>query len=154
MVATDDSVTFENSISLKKFPPTLRKLGKYLLQLDESITLKEACQRVKVDYGTAKSLISRHKQRGNDFHEFIEVTADTYLKENLLAVDHSTVQGAVSGGHQDRKLYYQRIGKLTETTNINVGTLAIGINITGVNPQDNERAAGVIDVEPVIPKGK
>ena len=53
-----------------------------------------------------------------------------------------------------QKLYYQRTGRLTETTNINVGTLAIGINITGVNPQDNDRAAGVIDVEPVIPKGK
>ncbi len=36
----DKELRQENVISLKHFPPKLRKLGKYLLQLDKKVTIK------------------------------------------------------------------------------------------------------------------
>ena len=70
-----------------------------------------------------------------------------------MAVDIATVDGAVSGTHQDRKLYYERIGKLKDSTNINVGSLTIGINVNTI-AADSGRDKGIIDVEPFIPNAK
>ena len=38
----DEELKHENVISLKKFPPKLRKLAKYLLQMDQTMTIKQA----------------------------------------------------------------------------------------------------------------
>ena len=154
LAVSDETVMFENSINLKKFPPILRKVGKFMLQSDEPFTLMSACRAVNVNYDSIRTLINRSKRKGNDFQRFIDEQSSIFLHESKVGVYKALVNGAVSDSHMDRKLYFQLTGDLKETTNINVGTLAIGINITGVNPQDNERAAGVIDVEPVIPKGK
>jgi hypothetical protein len=54
----------------------------------------------------------------------------------------------------DRKLYFQLTGDLKESTNVSIGTLAIGVNISGLAPGDNDREKGVIDITPTIPKEK
>ena len=147
-------VVLENVISLKKFPPELRKLGKYLLESPKPVTLTQACQELGLSVDSVYVSIHRAKKKGNDFQDFINQEANNILHKNKANVLRALVDGAVSESHNDRKLYFQLTGDLKETTNINVGTLAIGINITGVTPQDQDRTAGTIDVEPVIPKGK
>ena len=149
-----DTVTFDNSISLKRFPPKLRKVAKILLSSNEPITLKEASEKANVLYDTVRQEIWKHKKKGNDFHQFIADIGDTFLHENLLAVDISTAKEAVLGTHQDRKLYYQRIGKLTEATANTQVHLAIGVNIAGFPPQDQARDKGVLDTQAFIPRGK
>ena len=149
-----EQVVIENTVNLKRFPPVLRKLGKYLLQSEKPVTMSGACQELGLNVDSVYVIINRCKKKGNDFQEYLNQQSTFLLHHNKVNVLRALVDGAVSDSHMDRKLYFQLTGDLKETTNINVGTLAIGINITGVNPQDNDRAAGVIDVEPVIPKGK
>ncbi|RJQ39521.1 MAG: hypothetical protein C4555_03170 [Dehalococcoidia bacterium] len=150
----NSEVVLENTISLKHFYPKLRKLGKYLLTNDRPETLKEACEKAGVKYGSTRELIRRSKAKGYDFYEFLNQVSDSFLHENLVAVDGALVEGAVSGSHNHQKLYYQRIGKLNEGPTLNVNHLTIGVNIGGILPQDSERSKGTIDVEPIIPKLK
>ena len=151
---SDETVTFENSINLKRFPPKIRKVAKYMLETDQPITITQACTALNLNLNSIMVMMSKARRNGLDFLTFIDEQSTTILRRDKLAINKSLVNGAVLGSHKHQKLYYQLTGDLKETTNINVGTLAIGINITGVNPQDQDRAAGVIDVEPVIPKGK
>lgn len=140
----------ENAISLKHFPPKLRKLGKYLLKSDKNMTVTEACKEIGIDRGTALTEIWRAKKKGNDFYKFIEDTSDSMLNMELMAVDTALLEGAVSGSHNHQKLYYQRIGKLQDVQANTATFLTIGINISGVSNQD-DRDKGVIDVTPFIP---
>ena len=144
----------ENAISLKHFPLNIRKVAKKILETDEPLRLKDACGMAKVNYNSFKVQVAKYRQKGLDFQTFIDEQANSFLKEEKMAVNRSLVNGAVSGSHNHQKLYYQLTGDLKETTNINIGALAIGININGLSGQDDTRDKGTIDVEPFIPKGK
>src|SRR3990167_2022420 len=148
LAESENDATLHNNkwISLKQFPPKLRKLAVYLLQMDKAVTIKQACEEIDINYNSARTMMDRY-----NFREFISNIAYAYLDSNLVAVDVSLVNGAVSGSHNHQKLYYQRIGKLTEQTINTSITLAIGMNVTAVTPADQDRSKGVIDVEPVIP---
>ena len=146
-------LTFTNSISLKMLPRSVRKVARHLLMNDEPQTLKQACETVKVNYDSFKVMTTRLRTKGIDFQSFIDEQSNIILKQEKLAVNRSLVNGAVSGSHNHQKLYYQLTGDLKESVSIGQITLAIGINVAGVIPQD-DRDQGVIDVEPVIPAGK
>lgn len=146
-------IVLDPSISLKQFPPKLRKLGKHILQTNDKRPVIDICDTLKLNSRSIFTEIWKARKKGNDFYDFINSIADTFLNINQLAVDIATVDGAVSGTHQDRKLYYERIGKLKDSTNINVGSLTIGINVNTI-AADPGRDKGIIDVEPFIPNAK
>lgn len=143
----------ENAISLRHFPLNIRKVAKKILETDASIRIKDACQMANVNYASFRTQVTRFRQKGIDFYQFIDEQAQSFLKEEKMAVNKSLVEGAVSGSHNHQKLYYQLTGDLKETTNINIGTLTVGVNVSSL-PMDTSRDKGVIDVEPFIPKGK
>jgi len=89
----DEELKHDNVISLKHFPYKLRKVAKYLLQMDIKVTIKQACEDINVKYGSVRSQISREKKKGNDFYKLIEEAADNYLKINLIAVDSVVAVG-------------------------------------------------------------
>jgi regulatory protein YycI of two-component signal transduction system YycFG len=106
---------------------------------------------------SVNSTIYRAKKNGNDFQKFIDEQAKMILHQNKVAVYKAVVDGAVSGSstaHNNQKLYAQLTGDVKDsgatTTHI---TLAIGIN-SHPNIQFGDEERGVIDVEPVIPRGK
>ena len=145
-----------NCISLKQFPPKLRKLGKFLLESDVPMTITDACKVLKLNMDSIYSMIGRCRRNGNDFSEFINEQSQMLLRNNRIGVYQAVIRGAVSNSstsHNNQKLFSQLVGDAKEDVKISVGTLAIGINITGIAPQDQDRTAGTIDVEPVIPKG-
>lgn len=152
-----DKVDISNYIDLKRFAPKLRKLGKHLLKSDQPVTIKAACDRLKLNYESICTLIWKEKQKGNDFHKFIKNCSESILEANRIAVYDACIRGAVSEtstSHNDRKTYFQLTGDLKEDARINAQiTLAIGVNVSSVIPQD-DRDKGTIDVEPVIPVGK
>jgi transcriptional antiterminator len=153
----NDLVKVEDIISLKHFPPMLRKIGKYLLKSDHPMTIAHACDELNLNKGTIYTEIYRARKKGNDFQEFIDYHAKSTLHANKLAVYDRLCERAVSDAstsHNDRKTYLQLTGDLKESTNINVGTLAIGVNISGLVLGDNDREKGTIDITPTIPKGK
>lgn len=141
----------ENTVSLKQFPPKVRKVAKYILQSESIPTWKAACQEAGVDYQTFRTLISRAKKKGNDFQKFIEEQSTSLLKMEKLAVHSALLAGAVSDSHADRKLYYQLTGDLKEHTNIQTNiTLNMGFIPASSHEQDT-RKPGMIDVQPFIP---
>ena len=145
----------DNVIDLKQFPPKLRKLAKFMLQNDTPMTLKECCKECDLNIDSIYTMIDRSKRKGNDFQQFIHDQMTKVLQSNKLNVANSLVEGAVSGSHMDRKLFYELTGDLKKEVDINVNnTLCIGINTQGIRPSDLEREKGVIDTEVIIPKGK
>lgn len=145
------TIEFTNVVSLKRFPPKLRKLGKFLLETDEPCTISDACKKTGLNKDSVYVMIDRARKKGNDFQRFINEQASIMLFREKIAVHQSLVAGAVSGSHQHQKLYYQLTGDLQNTVNTTNITLAIGIasdpGIAAVSASEK----GVIDVEPVIP---
>lgn len=150
-------ITINETVSLKKFPPMLRKLAKYILENNTPTTLSCAARALNMNIYSVNSTIYRAKKNGNDFQKFIDEQAKMILHQNKVAVYKAVVDGAVSGSstaHNNQKLFAQLTGDLKDsgatTTHI---TLAIGIN-SHPNIQFGDEERGVIDVEPVIPRGK
>jgi len=152
----DEEFEHENVISLKHFPPKLRKLAKYLLQMDKKVTLKQACDELNVNYGSVRSLISREKKKGNDFGRFIEEQGKSVLHLNKLGVYRSLIKGAVEGSAAHIKLFAQITGDLEEdrAAGITIKHLTIGVNQTGTRPADLSKEKGIIDINPEIPIAK
>ena len=146
-----------NFISLKQFPPKLRKLAKFLLESDTPLTICEACKVLKLNLDSIYTMIARCRRKGNDFNEFINEQSQMLLQSNRIGVYQAVVQGAVSGSstsHNQQKLFSQLVGDAKEEVRISGITLAIGMNVTMVQPADQDREKGVIDVEPVIPSSR
>ena len=150
----DEEFEHENVISLKHFPPKLRKLAKYLLQMDKKVTLKQACDELNVNYGSARSLISREKKKGNDFSKFVKDAAKGLLNINRIGVYQALIKGAVAGSAAHIKLFSQITGDLDENAaapGITIKHLTIGINQLGTRPADLSKEKGIIDLDPEIP---
>ncbi|MFI5323503.1 MAG: hypothetical protein ACHQ6U_08230 [Thermodesulfobacteriota bacterium] len=146
-----------NYISLKQYPPKLRKLAKFLLESDAPMTISEACRALDLNIESIFTMINRTRRKGNDFSEFINEQSQMLLRNNRLAVYNAVVQGAVSGSstaHNQQKLFSQLTGDLKESPNINIGSLTLGININSLAITDSAQNKGIIDIEPVIPKGE
>jgi len=147
----------ENVISLKHFPPKLRKLAKYLLQMDKKVTLKQACDELNVNYGSVRSLISREKKKGNDFSKFVKDASKNLLNINRIGVYQALLQGAVEGSAAHIKLFAQITGDLEENTapaGITIKHLTIGVSQLGTRPADLSKEKGIIDLDPEIPTNK
>ncbi len=143
----------EHVVSLKHFPPKLRKLAKHLLE-SGPCTINEACRVLKLNQDSIHVMIWKSKKKGNDFQKFIDERASEILHRNKLGVYSALVEGAVSHTPQatsDRKLYFQLTGDLKENT-VNIGTLTVGVVIQ--QPSQDTREKGIIDVEPMIPQAK
>jgi len=152
----DEELKHDNVTSLKHFPYKLRKVAKYLLQMDRKVTIKQACEDINVNYGSIRSQISREKIKGNDFYKLIEEAADNYLKINLIAVDSATLEGALNGSARDREIYYKRAGKLHDRPQIEINTnlsltYAVQVN-EGANTDRREK--GENSLIPFIPENK
>ncbi len=150
-----DDLVLENTISLKQFPPKLRKLAKYLLQSEKPVTISQACRELGLNRESIGTLMWRSKQKGNDFNEFIKQLANSYLNANRLAVYEKLVEGAVSSAstsHNDRKTYLQLTGDIKATTDINVNVLTIGVNQGTGRPADIPTEKGIVDAAPPRPE--
>jgi len=144
------------AVDLRKFPPKLRQLGKYLLQSESPITMTQACKDLNLNRASIGTLIYKAKQKGNDFSEFIEEQRKSLLHLNKLGVYKALVKGAVQGSAAHIKLFAQITGDLEDapSAGITIKHLTIGINQTGTRPADLSKEKGIIDITPEIPTNK
>jgi len=144
------------AIDLRKFPPKLRKLGKYLLQSESPITMTQACIDLNLNRPSIGTLIYKSKQKGNDFSKFIEEQRKSLLHLNKLGVYRALIKGAVEGSAAHIKLFAQITGDLEEdrAAGITIKHLTIGVNQTGTRPADLSKEKGIIDINPEIPIAK
>jgi len=144
----------ENVISLKHFPPKLRKLARFMLESEEKKTVSEACRELDLNRKSIFSMIHRSKQNGNDFNELLSDIADCYLKIELINVDKATVEGALTGTARDRGLYYKRINKLKEESNIEINnnlSLTYAVQVNNDTEATDQRKKGENSLIPYIP---
>lgn len=149
----EDVFIQENVISLKGFPPVLKRLGKHILESDKPLSIAQASDDLGLSLQAVYQYIWRSRKKGKDFNKFIQSVSQDYLHANKIGVVRALLDGAVSDSHADRKLYFQLTGDLKENT-VNTGsiTLNIGINTAPVSSSETVQDKGVIDVEPVIPE--
>ncbi len=150
----DKEFEHENVISLKHFPPKLRKLARFMLESEEKKTVSQACRDLGLNIKSIFTLIHRSKQNGNDFNEFIENISDSYLNLELINVDKALVEGALDGSARDRELYYKRINKLHDKAQIEINTnlsLTYAVQVNEGSNRDN-REKGENSLIPYIPK--
>ncbi len=101
---------------LEDFPPKLRKLAQIIIENIQTKTLKEYCELANVNYDSVRATIPRLKKKGIDFNVYMNNQYMKFLIDNKLDVSKSVVEGAISGTHADRKLYFQLTGDLIERT--------------------------------------
>jgi hypothetical protein len=140
--------------TLNDFPKSLRKLGLFMLENEDILTVTEAIRKGNFNYDSITTMISRERKKGRDFKKFMNGQLQNLLNGQKLKVANALIQGAVSDSHADRKLYFQLTGDLKETTVNNQITLNMGFIPVHSQEQDTGREIGVIDVKPFIPKGK
>lgn len=138
------------NLSLNDFPKSLRKLGQYMLNNDEIMTVTEAIKKGNFNYDSVTTIISRERKKGKDFKLFMNNQLKALLNRQKLKVAKALIKRAVSDSHMDRKLYFQLTNDLQEGSNINVNILTVGYNINPL-PVGSEREKGEIRVQPFIP---
>ena len=99
---------------LEDFPPKLRKLANTIIETIKIKTLKEYCELANVNYDSVRATIPRLKRKGLDFNVYMNNQYMKFLIDNKLDVSKSVVEGAMSGIHADRKLFFQLTGDLVE----------------------------------------
>jgi len=145
------------AIDLRKFPPKLRQLGKYLLQSESPITMTQACIDLNLNRASIGTLIYKAKQKGNDFSSFIEQQRKSLLHLNKVGVYRALLKGAVEGSAAHIKLFAQITGDLEENpaaAGITIKHLTIGVSQLGARPADLSKEKGIIDINPEIPIAK
>ncbi len=99
---------------LEDFPPKLRKLGLFIMNSGQLMTLKEACESTGISYSTIRTQIMRCKKKGNDFHNLIDTHVIEKLRNARPDVYKSLLEGAISGSLGHQKLFSQLVGDYTE----------------------------------------
>ena len=122
---------------LEDFPPKLRKLAQIIIENIQTKTLKEYCELANVNYDSVRATIPRLKKRGLDFNVYMNNQYMKFLIDNKLDVSKSLVDGAISGAHADRKLFFQLTGDLVERQQIDTNIKAkIVVFSPGKMPED------------------
>jgi len=104
----------KSALKLEDFPPKLRKLANTIIETIKIKTLKEYCELANVNYDSVRATIPRLKKKGIDFNVYMNNQYMKFLIDNKLDVSKSLVDGAISGTHADRKLFFQLTGDLVE----------------------------------------
>jgi len=96
---------------LSEFPPKLRKLGLFIINSGQLMTLKEASEATGISYSTIRTQIMRSKKKGLDFHRLV----DEYIIEKLRKTTKYTKvygRGLSKARPAHTKLFTQLTGEL------------------------------------------
>jgi len=103
---------------LEDFPPKLRKLGMFMINSGQLMTLKEASEATGISYSTIRTQIMRCKKKGLDFHRLVDEYVIEKLRNARPEVYKSLQERAISGSGFHQKLYSQLVGDYKERQEI------------------------------------
>jgi len=123
---------------LAVYPPKLRKLGRYMIEIGQLITLKEACEAVNVNYDSVRTQMVKCKRKGNDFGALVNSYAIKKLDNYKTEVYNSMIERAISGSAAHTKLFAQLTGDLVERQQVdhNVKAKIVVFSPSSVMPED------------------
>ena len=128
----------KSALKLEDFPPKLRKLANTIIETIKIKTLKEYCELANVNYDSVRATIPRLKRKGIDFNVYMNNQYMKFLIDNKLDVSKSLVNGAISGTHADRKLFFQLTGDLVEKQQVdhNIKAKIVVFSPSPIMPED------------------
>jgi len=104
----------KSALKLEDFPPKLRKLGMFIINSGQLMTLKEASDATGISYSTIRTQIMRSKKKGNDFNKLVDEHVIEKLRNARPDVYKSLQERAISGSGFHQKLFSQLVGDYTE----------------------------------------
>ncbi len=99
---------------LSEFPPKLRKLGLFIINSGQLMTLKEASEATGISYSTIRTQIMRCKKKGLDFHRSVDEHVIEKLRNARPEVYKSLQERAIEGLATHTRLFAQLTGDLIE----------------------------------------
>jgi len=131
----------ERDIKITDFPPKLRKLGQFIINSGQLMTLKEACEATGISYSTIRTQIMRCKKKGLDFHRLVDEHVIEKLRNARPEVYKSLQEGAISGSLGHQKLFSQLVGDYTERQQVdhNVQAKIVLFSPGSVIPEDVQK---------------
>ena len=99
---------------LSEFPPKLRKLGLFIINSGQLMTLKEASEATGISYSTIRTQIMRCKKKGNDFNKLVHTHVIEKLRNARPDVYKSLQERAIEGLATHTRLFAQLTGDLIE----------------------------------------
>jgi hypothetical protein len=102
------------ALKLKDFPPKLNKLGQFIINSGQLMTLKDACETTGINYQTVRTQIMGCKKKGLDFHKLVDGFVIEKLRKARPAVYKSLQERAIDGSLGHQKLFAQVCGDLVE----------------------------------------
>ncbi len=123
---------------LSEFPPKLRKLGLFIINSGQLMTLKEAYESTCINYQTIRTQIMRCKKKGLDFHRLVDTHVIEKLRNARPDVYKNLLERAISGSAAHTKLFSQLVGDYTERQQIdhNVKAKIVVFSPSSVMPED------------------
>jgi len=125
---------------LKRFPPKLQELARFIEDHYGFKSLREACELCGLNYKSAESMIHTHKKKGNDFNDLLYSLLDKRNRRRLIYIDDIVGDKALAGDMRAAELFYKRAGEIKP------------INKTEINfnQQNNYLTMGQIDSLPIL----
>jgi len=115
---TKQITPLKTDMKIEDFPPKLRKLGMFIINSGQLMTLKEACESTGINYSTIRTQIMRSKKKGNDFNKLVDERVIEKLRNARPEVYKSLQGRAFEGSLGHQKLFSQLIGDYTERQQI------------------------------------
>jgi len=143
----------KKEINITDLPPKLRKLALYLIENIDYSSLKDACQKLDLNYNTICTRISELKRKkGINFYSYVNDKWSEGLKNNRIHVRNALVNQAITGASADRKLYFQLTGDLKDQVEIDHKITGL-FAVVGSDP--NIIPADIVEKDKIIkPDGK
>jgi len=115
---TKQITPLKTDMKIEDFPPKLRKLGMFIINSGQLMTLKEACESTGINYSTIRTQIMRCKKKGNDFNKLVDEHVIEKLRNARPEVYKSLQERAIEGSLGHQKLFSQLVGDYTERQQI------------------------------------
>ncbi len=110
-----DTIQDTTKLSLKDFPPILRKIASNLVLSEDNISLAEVCRMTHTNYSSVISALDRCRKKGKDFYALVNDNIDEKLKSGAYRIKSKIFEKGLEDSYKDRELYLKMYGFITET---------------------------------------
>lgn len=122
--------------TIEDFPPKLRKLGLFLINSGQLMTIKDACEATGINYDSVRQSIMKSKKKGNDFHGLINERVIEKLRNARPEVYKSLREQSINGSASHQKLFAQLAGDLDERPDITINQYTANLSLPQELPSD------------------
>jgi len=125
---------------LKRFPPKLQELARFIEETYGFKSLKEACELAGLNYKSATVMMTKERKKGNDFKNLLYSILDKRNRDRLVYIDDVVYEKALAGDIRVAETYYKRTGEIKPVNKTEIN----------FNQQNNYLTMGQIDSLPIL----